>query len=62
MTLMLILLDFIVYRLWKSNDNNNCTIRCHPEKDHFPFEYGSSQDFFLMSFQGLFPCDCHLWL
>ncbi|MCJ8728408.1 hypothetical protein PDJAM_G00004170 [Pangasius djambal] len=40
----------------------NRTIRCHPQEDGFPFESGSSQGFFLVSSQGVFPCHCCLWL
>ncbi|KAB5549047.1 hypothetical protein PHYPO_G00062760 [Pangasianodon hypophthalmus] len=38
------------------------TICYHPDEDGFPFESGSSQFFFLMLSQGVFPCHSHLWL
>lgn len=36
----------------------NPTLRCHPEEDTFPFESGSHQGFFLVSFQGVSEMPC----
>lgn len=42
------LLDFIVYS-YERVMTHNCTIRCHPDEDAFPFGSGSSQRFFLLT-------------